>query len=107
MRSDIWFGKEPAQPRQPGRKNSDFYSGDFMLNINQEHPEYAANRAVWKKYRDLYVGGEEFRRHAAEYLVRRNKEPNDVYIERLDRVFYENYIGSIIDWFAATLMTRE
>jgi hypothetical protein len=77
------------------------------MNINQEHPEYAANRPVWKKYRDLYVGGEEFRKHAAEHLVRRNKEPNDVYYERLSRVFYENYIGSIIDWFGATLMTRE
>ena len=27
--------------------------------------------------------------------------------ERLSRVFYENYIGSIIDWYAATLMRRE
>jgi len=78
-----------------------------MHNINQEHPEYSANRGVWKKYSDLYAGGEQFRKRAAEYLVRRNKEPNEVYVERLNRVFYENYVGSIIDWFAATLMTRE
>jgi hypothetical protein len=78
-----------------------------MHNINQEHPDYAANRPVWKKYSDLYAGGEQFRKHASEYLIRRNKEPNEVYVERLDRVFYENYIGSIIDWFSATLMTRE
>jgi hypothetical protein len=78
-----------------------------MHKINQEHPEYVANRAVWRKYGDLYAGGEQFRKHAGEYLVRRNKEPNEIYVERLDRVFYENYIGSIIDWFSATLMTRE
>ena len=39
--------------------------------------------------------------------MRRQKEPADVYGERLSRVFYENYIGSIIDWYAATLFRRE
>jgi hypothetical protein len=78
-----------------------------MRNINLEHPEYRANRNVWKKYSDLYAGGHQFQNSAADYLVRRNREPNEVYVERLDRVFYENYIGSIIDWFAATLMRRE
>jgi hypothetical protein len=78
-----------------------------MQNINEEHPEYRANREVWKRYSDLYSGGEQFRKNAANYLIRRSREPNEVYIERLDRVFYENYTGSIIDWYAATLMTRE
>ncbi len=75
--------------------------------INREHPEYVLNKAMWKKYRVLYSGGEQMHEHAFEYLVRRNKEPNDVYQERLCRVFYENYIGSIIDWYAATLLRRE
>jgi hypothetical protein len=78
-----------------------------MVNIDREHPEYAARKAMWKKYRDLYAGGEQIRENAFEYLVRRHKEPNDIYAERLSRVFYENYIGSIIDWYAATLMRRE
>lgn len=78
-----------------------------MPNINQEHPDYTENRAVWRTYKHLYAGGIDFQRHATEYLVRRNKEPAEVYAERLSRVFYENYTGSIIDWFAATLMTRE
>jgi hypothetical protein len=78
-----------------------------MVNIDREHPEYAAKKAMWKKYRDLYAGGEQMRENAFEYLVRRHKEPNDIYAERLSRVFYENYIGSIIDWYAATLMRRE
>lgn len=78
-----------------------------MHNINVEHPDYVRFKPIWRKYRDLYVGGEQLREHASEYLVRRSKEPNEVYFERLSRVFYENYIGSIIDWYAATLMRRE
>jgi hypothetical protein len=78
-----------------------------MLNITVEHPDYGRSQSTWIKYRHLYAGGEQLREHAAEYLVRRSKEPNEVYAERLSRVFYENYIGSIIDWYAATLMRRE
>ena len=76
-------------------------------NVNREHPEYIIRRAMWRKYRDLYTGGEHMRERAYEYLVRRHKEPGEVYAERLNRVFYENYIGSIIDWYAATLLRRE
>jgi hypothetical protein len=78
-----------------------------MQNIDREHPEYTARKGVWKTYRDLYAGGEQFRANASAYLVRRHREPGEVYQERLARVFYENYAGSIIDWYAATLMRRE
>ena len=79
----------------------------IMQNINREHPEYIARKAMWKQYQDLYAGGERLRANASEYLVRRHKEPAEVYGERLSRVFYENYAGSIIDWYAATLLRRE
>lgn len=62
---------------------------------------------MWRKYRDLYAGGEQLKANASEYLTQRQKEPADVYGERLEKVFYENYIGSIIDWYAATLFRRE
>jgi hypothetical protein len=80
-----------------------------MMNehIEQEHPDYTAKVRVWRRYRDLYAGGEQFRQNAAEYLVRRQKEGLEVYQERLGRVFYENYLGSIIDWYTATLVRRE
>jgi hypothetical protein len=79
----------------------------IIQTINREHPEYVARKATWKHYKDLYAGGEQLRERASEYLVRRHKEPGEVYAERLSRMFYENYIGSIIDWYAATLMHRE
>ena len=65
-----------------------------------------AKARMWRRYRDLYAGGEQFRQNAAEYLVRRQKEPLEVYQERLARVFYENYLGSIVDWYTATLVRR-
>jgi len=78
-----------------------------VTNINTEHPDYAARKHMWRKYRDLYAGGEQMKQNATEYLTRRQKEPLDVYSERLGRVFYENYTGSIVDWYAATLFRRE
>jgi hypothetical protein len=75
--------------------------------ITREHPEYARTRQSRRMYRDLYEGGERFNSNASYYLVRRHKEPNDIYFERLLRVFYQNYAGSIIDWYTATLFRRE
>jgi hypothetical protein len=81
--------------------------GDRLRQIDLEHPDYVARKQVWSTYRDLYAGGEQIRRNAATYLVQRQKEPADVYHERLGRVFYENYLGSIVDWYGATLFRRE
>lgn len=78
-----------------------------MREIDQEHPDYRAKKAMWRKYRHLYAGGEELRENATEYLMTRQKEPAEVYQERVNRVFYENYAGSIIDWYASTLFRRE
>ena len=75
-----------------------------MDNINREHPEYVARKGTWRQYNDLYAGGYQLRNNASLYLVRRHKEPGEIYLERLERVFYDNYVGSIIDWYAATLM---
>src|SRR4051794_30414936 len=78
-----------------------------MQNINREHPDYVARKAMWRQYKDLYAGGEQLRLNAGEHLVQRQKEPASGYTERLSRGFYENYVGSIVDWYAATLMRRE
>ncbi|MEZ5353038.1 MAG: hypothetical protein R2762_10415 [Bryobacteraceae bacterium] len=75
--------------------------------INTEHPEYMGRKGLLKRYRDLYVGGEQLRVNAGDYLTRRQKEPLEVYGERLGKVYYENYVGSIIDWYVATLFRRE
>src|SRR5260370_41878003 len=76
-------------------------------DITREHPEYAKKHETWRRYRDLDAGGEHFKANASQYLIPRHKEPPEIYYERLSRVFYENYTGSIIDWYAATLFRRE
>jgi hypothetical protein len=81
--------------------------GNVGTDITQEHPEYTAKRPMWRQYRDLYAGGAQFIANADRYLVRRQKEPGDVFLERLSRTFYENYVGSIVDWYTATLFRRE
>ena len=78
-----------------------------MMQIDREHPTYKHHLRMLRMYRDLYAGGYEFKLRAANYLQQRQKEPNDIYQERLQRVFYENYIGSIVDWYSATLFRRE
>ena len=78
-----------------------------MIDIDREHPEFKRLQPTLRAFRDLYAGGFQFRHRASEYLLRRQKEGLDVYAERLQRAFYQNYIGSIIDWYAATLFRRE
>lgn len=78
-----------------------------MIQIDTEHPEYRRLAPTWAMYRDLYVGGQQFKERAINYLTRRQKEPLEVYSERLGRAFYENYIGSIVDWYSSTLFHRE
>ena len=73
----------------------------------REHPDYTSRKRIWKMYRDLYSGGQRMKDAAGEYLLPRFREPADVYLERLRKVFYENYIGSIVDWYGATLFRRE
>jgi hypothetical protein len=73
----------------------------------QPHPEYRAWLPTLEMYRDLYAGGAQIKSKASNYLYRRHREPAEVYQERVARAFYENYIGSIIDWYASTLFRRE
>src|SRR4051812_37948590 len=108
MRWGTWCGRSAGRCSRSDTGRGDCFRGRRTMDIiNREHPEYVAKKQMWKKYRDLYSGGEQMREQACEYLVRRSKEPNEVYQERICRVFYENYIGSIIDWYAATLLRRE
>ena len=79
----------------------------MTIQIDKEHSEHALHTAIWTTYRDLYAGGHQFVHRASRYLLRRQKEALDVYNERLLRVFYENHIGSIVDWYASTLFRRE
>lgn len=75
--------------------------------LTGESEEYQSWKPVLETYTDLYSGGAQFKAKAQKYLYRRHREPGEIFQERSDRAFYENYIGSIIDWYASTLFRRE
>lgn len=73
----------------------------------QERPDYRDKLTVWHTARCLYYGGESMKRNAELFLARRQKEPLEVYRERIASAYYENYIGSIIDWYVSAAFRRE
>lgn len=77
------------------------------MDIMKEHDDYTKSLRSWKTARCLYYGGDTLKDNAEHYLARRQKEPIEVYRERLAASYYENYIGSIIDWYLASLFRRE
>ena len=56
-----------------------------MTDIDREHPDFKRQKFMWNMYRDLYAGGQQFKHRAEQYLLRRQKEPIDVYGECLQR----------------------
>lgn len=42
--------------------------------LNTEHSRYRDRKDMWRRYWDFYVGGEQIRRNAGQYLTRRQKE---------------------------------
>jgi hypothetical protein len=61
----------------------------------------------WHAARCLYFGGQMMKQNAELFLSRRQKEPVEVYRERIASAYYENYIGSIIDWYVSAVFRRE
>lgn len=71
--------------------------------LQQTHPTYDAER--WRQYDALYRGGEAFRACVESFLPRNPAENPEVYTSRQKAAKYTNYVGPIVDWFAARLMS--
>ncbi len=80
-----------------------------LAALEAKHNFYKLYEDAWRRYRAFYEGGEKLRvmSRLGNYLIKRQKEPNEVYAERLNRMYYENYLGSIFDWYAASLFRTE
>ena len=77
MRWDTWCGRK-CRPVTSGRAAAE----DFVTNMRASTGSIrntSRARRCGSKYQDLYAGGEQLRANAAEYLVRRHKEPGEVY----------------------------
>lgn len=71
----------------------------------QTNPEYRID--LWRKLDDLYAGGFQILEHAERYIPRQVNEREDLYKERLEHAEYINYLGMVVDSFAANLFAQE
>lgn len=99
--------------------------------LEQKHPELIAWEAALADYNLLYRGGREFISHAGDsngsanpiiaalqaawkrgghrkrrFLHQLQSEPDTKYQSRLDRAYYINYIGAIVDYFRHYLFSQ-
>lgn len=71
--------------------------------LDAQSMDYLTWKLAWSQYQAFYLGGDYIKKNAYQYLIKGQREPADIYAERVNRCGYDNYIGSIIDWYAATL----
>jgi hypothetical protein len=60
-----------------------------------------------QRYRDLFVGGAEFKKRVAQYLIKNDMEPGEIYKRRCQSAHYLNYSGPIGGFFASWLFSKE
>lgn len=63
-----------------------------------EHPDYEEYIQKWTKYADCYLA-----RDLSKYVTRHPREHEDTYKARLERLYYYNYVASIVDLFVSYL----
>lgn len=69
--------------------------------LNQRHPSCDPDKAA--RLRALYEGGDLFRARLTEFLPQQPAEPVMQYALRKQISVYRNYVGPIVDYFAALL----
>lgn len=70
----------------------------------QTHPDYDGD--LFRTLSDLYVGGFQIMRRAAEYLIKMPSEGDARYAHRIKMATYQPYFGQIVDQFASDLFAR-
>lgn len=78
---------------------------DRKIKLEKEHPSYVKAAPRYKRWRDLYVGGESVEK--GEYLVQHPYETEKQFKIRKDRAAYRNYAAPIVDVFTASLWRAE
>jgi hypothetical protein len=73
-----------------------------LSTLTQKNPAY--NEKLWAKYHALYVGGDVFAGCVPDFLPRNPQEEENNYRVRCGSAQYTNYVGPIIDFFAAKVM---
>jgi len=71
--------------------------------LKATHPSYDAE--TWCDYDALYRGGKTFRARIGRFVCQNPNEPNELYAQRKREASYRSYVGPIVDYFAAMLMS--
>jgi hypothetical protein len=74
-----------------------------VKQLNLENAEYTLLKEDWDKMQLLYKGGIEIRKRAADFLMRRPRELQEVFQARLDRFTYHNILGTCFGWYRAAM----
>ncbi len=69
--------------------------------LNSQHPGY--DKCMYEEYNALYEGGKTFEKFKDRFLTKNEFEPPQIAKSRKDNAEYQNFIGPIIDQFAAQL----
>lgn len=64
----------------------------------QEHPDYKDNAPKWEKYLNLYTST-----NLSKYIFRHFRESDDKYAQRVERLYFYNYVKSVVELFTAFL----
>ncbi len=78
-----------------------------VSKLNREHAYYKSHKDWWTQYDLLYRGGPVLKNDAARFLIKAEKEMQDVYLERLKRFTYQNIAGPSIGWYQSKLFSRD
>lgn len=76
-----------------------------IAELNQRHPSCDIDRM--RDLEALYDGDELFTARLTRFLPQWEREDGERYALRKNTAFYRNYIGAIIDYFAALLFTSK
>lgn len=72
-------------------------------DLNQLHPEFAANADLYADLSILNAGGQTLKQNAIRFLRKRPKELGSVFNARLNAVTYDNLLAAITSWYTAKL----
>ena len=67
--------------------------------LNEQHPDYAANIERWRFYRDSYQGGAEYQ--SGEYLYKYILETEHEYHQRIEETPLENHCRRTVDSYSS------
>jgi len=75
-------------------------------SLDSEHPEYTQRKKALADIEILYEGGYRFKAVPEKFLIKRAREPKDVYAERCKVATYQNIIKAVIGYYT-TAMFRD